>query len=102
MGRRTSGSAIRPRLDHHPAIGHLRPARRIRKRARRSDPPGPGHTRSRFGANKFEPVAVREVAEVYRAVLDDPAAIGQTYELGGGETYSYEEMLDVIAAQLGN
>ena len=51
--------------------------------------------------SKFQPVAVGEVAAVYRAVLDDPAAIGQTYELGGGETYSYEEMLDVIAAQLG-
>ena len=53
------------------------------------------------GESKFQPVAVGEVAAVYRAVLDDPAAIGQTYELGGGETYSYEEMLDVIAAQLG-
>ena len=53
------------------------------------------------GESKFQPVAVGEVAAVYRSVLDDPAAIGQTYELGGGETYSYEEMLDVIAAQLG-
>ena len=53
------------------------------------------------GESKFQPVAVGEVAAVYRAVLDDPTAIGQTYELGGGETYSYEEMLDVIAAQLG-
>ena len=25
----------------------------------------------------------------------------RAYELGGGEIYSYEEMLDVIAAQLG-
>ena len=53
------------------------------------------------GESKFQPVAVGEVAAVYRAVLDEPTAIGQTYELGGGETYSYEEMLDVIAAQLG-
>jgi len=53
------------------------------------------------GESKFQPVAVGEVAAVYRSVLDDPTAIGQIYELGGGETYSYEEMLDVIAAQLG-
>src|SRR6476661_312946 len=39
------------------------------------------------GESKFQPVAVGEVAAVYRAVLDDPTAIGQTYELDGGETY---------------
>ena len=53
------------------------------------------------GESKFQPVAVGEVAEAFRAVLDDPAAGGQVYELGGGEIYSYEGLLDVIAAQLG-
>ena len=28
-------------------------------------------------------------------------SIGQIYELGGGEIYTYQEMLDVIATQLG-
>jgi uncharacterized protein YbjT (DUF2867 family) len=53
------------------------------------------------GESKFQPVAVGEVAEAFRAVLDDPSAIGQIYELGGGEIYSYEELLDAIATQLG-
>jgi uncharacterized protein YbjT (DUF2867 family) len=53
------------------------------------------------GASKFQPVAVGEVAEAFRAALDGPASIGQIYELGGGEIYTYQEMLDVIATQLG-
>lgn len=53
------------------------------------------------GASKFQPVAVAEVAESYRKAIDDPATIGQIFELGGGETYTYEQMLDLIADQLG-
>jgi NADH dehydrogenase len=53
------------------------------------------------GQSKFQPIAVAEVAEAYRRALDDPGTIRQTYELGGGEIYSYESMLDVIAAHLG-
>jgi uncharacterized protein YbjT (DUF2867 family) len=52
------------------------------------------------GASKFQPVAVAEVAEAYKHALDDRATIGQTYELGGGEIYSYEQMLDLIAEHL--
>lgn len=53
------------------------------------------------GESKFQPVSVREVARAFIRALDDPATAGQTYDLGGGATYSYEEMLDVIAKQLG-
>jgi NADH dehydrogenase len=53
------------------------------------------------GKSKFQPVSVDEVALVFARALDDPTTVGQTYELGGGKTYSYEEMLDVIAAELG-
>jgi NADH dehydrogenase len=41
------------------------------------------------------------MAEAFRRAVDDPATIGQTYELGGGETYTYEGMLDLLAARLG-
>jgi NADH dehydrogenase len=53
------------------------------------------------GGSKFQPIAVGEVAKAYRRAIDDPGTIGQTFELGGGQTYSYEAMLDVIAAHLG-
>ncbi len=53
------------------------------------------------GQSKFQPVSVREVAEAFAKALDDPAAVGQIYELGGAQVYTYEGMLDAIAAKLG-
>jgi NADH dehydrogenase len=53
------------------------------------------------GQSKFHPVAVGDVADSFKRAVDDPATAGQVYELGGGEIYTYEGMLDVIAAELG-
>lgn len=53
------------------------------------------------GASKFQPVAVGEVAQAFVRALDDPTTVGHIYDLGGGEIYTYERMLDVIAATLG-
>lgn len=53
------------------------------------------------GKSKFQPIFVREVAASFARALDDPSTAGHIYELGGGKTYTYEEMLDVIARQLG-
>lgn len=53
------------------------------------------------GKSKFQPVAVGEVAEAFINALVDPATNGHVYELGGGQIYGYEQMLDVIAAKLG-
>jgi len=53
------------------------------------------------GASKFQPVSAPEVAAAFARALADPATAGQIYELGGGAIYTYEEMLDVIAAELG-
>jgi len=53
------------------------------------------------GQSKFQPVAVGEVAESFARAVDDHATIGQTYELGGGKIYTYEGLLDAIAAKLG-
>lgn len=52
------------------------------------------------GESKFQPVAVAQVAQAFVRALDDPATIDQTYELGGGKTYTYDEMIGVIAAEL--
>src|SRR5690606_5813108 len=46
------------------------------------------------GTAKFQPIAVQQVAAAIKKALDDPATIGQTYELGGGTTYTYEQMID--------
>jgi len=54
------------------------------------------------GTSEFMPVRVEEVATTFKRALDDPATTtGQLYELGGAKTYTYEELLDVIAAKLG-
>lgn len=53
------------------------------------------------GQAKFQPVAVRQVAAAIVRALDDPATIGQHYDLGGGTTYTYEQMIDLLAARLG-
>lgn len=53
------------------------------------------------GQTKFQPVAVEDVAASFVEALDDPATVGQTFELGGPEILTYEELLDLIAAKLG-
>ena len=53
------------------------------------------------GKSKFQPVSVLEVSASFVKALDDPATTGRVYELGGGQIYDYEQMLDVIAAKLG-
>ncbi len=52
------------------------------------------------GRSEFQPVSVREVASSFVRALDHPDTAGHIYDLGGGKTYTYEEMLDVIAHQL--
>jgi NADH dehydrogenase len=52
------------------------------------------------GTSKFQPVAARDVADAFVAAIDDPAAENQIYELGGPDTLSYEQLLDVIAKRL--
>ena len=53
------------------------------------------------GKSKFQPIAVGEVATAYKRTVDDPATIGQIYELGGGEIYTYEELIDLLRNYLG-
>jgi NADH dehydrogenase len=53
------------------------------------------------GQSKFMPVSVTEVAEAFARAVDDPALRGKTYELGGSRIYTYEELLDLVAAKLG-
>lgn len=53
------------------------------------------------GHTKFQPVYVGDVAAAILAALQDPRAAGQTYELGGPGTYSFEELLRYILRETG-
>ena len=50
---------------------------------------GGGHTR-------FQPVYVCDAAEAIVAALSDTSSVGRTYEIGGPETYSFRELMDIM------
>jgi NADH dehydrogenase len=53
------------------------------------------------GRSLFQPVSVFEVARSFRWAVDHPDARGMTYELGGPDILSYDEIIDIIQKQLG-
>ncbi len=53
------------------------------------------------GQYRMQPVAVEQVAESFVRALTLPATIGQTYHLGGGQSYSYDEILDLTGQAIG-
>ncbi len=53
------------------------------------------------GATPFSPVYIGDFVEAVVGVLDDPATIGQTYELGGPRRIKYEEMMDELMQATG-
>lgn len=57
-----------------------------------------------FGDGSFpvQPVAVEEVAEAFAESLTNPATEGKVIELGGPEVISYLEVLQRLAAAMGN
>jgi NADH dehydrogenase len=55
---------------------------------------GGGHTR-------FQPVYAGDVADAILKCAKDPAARGNSYELGGPSVYSFKEMLQIILRETG-
>lgn len=53
------------------------------------------------GRSRFQPVAVEDIAASFLSVLDDPATIGEIFELGGPDVVTYEQLLQLIAHHLG-
>lgn len=53
------------------------------------------------GTCKLQPIAVSEVARAFVAALDRPAAIGQCYDLGGPEAFTWDELLGRMMTALG-
>jgi NADH dehydrogenase len=53
------------------------------------------------GRTRLQPVHVNDVSEAVNQSLRNPDAVGKTYELGGAETYTIREILDLVLASKG-
>ena len=54
------------------------------------------------GKYRMQPVAVAQVAESFVRALSMPETVGQTFHLGGGVSYSYDEILELTGKALGH
>ena len=53
------------------------------------------------GQYRMQPVALKEVASTFVKALELPETINKIYHLGGGESYSYDEILDLTSQAMG-
>jgi uncharacterized protein YbjT (DUF2867 family) len=53
------------------------------------------------GRNRFQPVAVGDVAEGFARAIERPATAGAIFEVGGPRPYTFDEALDEVGAALG-
>jgi NADH dehydrogenase len=53
------------------------------------------------GQYRMQPVSVAQVAESFVRALEMPESIGATYQQGGGESYSYDTILDLTGRAMG-
>ena len=53
------------------------------------------------GKTLFQPVFVGDVAAAIAAALDNPAAQGRTYELGGPTRYSFRQLMEIVLRETG-
>ena len=53
------------------------------------------------GQYRMQPVSVVQVAESFARALGMPESIGAIYHQGGGESYTYDEILDLTARAMG-
>ncbi len=53
------------------------------------------------GRYRMQPVSVKQVAESFVKALSQPETTGETYHLGGKNSYSYDEIIDIFGKALG-
>ena len=53
------------------------------------------------GQYRMQPVALEQIAASFVKALEMSETIGATYQLGGGASYSYDEILDLTALAMG-
>jgi uncharacterized protein YbjT (DUF2867 family) len=52
------------------------------------------------GETRFQPVYVGDVADAVIKCLEDPAAAGRTYELGGPKIYTFRELFELLLQEI--
>lgn len=58
----------------------------------------PAMVTPRWVSTRTQPIAVTDVVRYLLGVLDNPAAMGRTFEIGGPDVLRYSDMLKVVAA----
>lgn len=53
------------------------------------------------GRTCFQPVFVADVARAAALALEEPAAAGATYELGGPAVYSFRQLMELLLTEIG-
>lgn len=53
------------------------------------------------GRSLFQPVSVEEVAKSFAWAVDNPESQGKTYDLGGPDILTYDEIIEIVQKQLG-
>jgi NADH dehydrogenase len=53
------------------------------------------------GRSRFQPIHLDDVSEAFARAVIDPGTIGKTFELGGPDVLTYEDILNECAAVLG-
>ncbi|RAK59653.1 complex I NDUFA9 subunit family protein [Phenylobacterium hankyongense] len=53
------------------------------------------------GKTRFQPVFVGDVGKAIARLASDPAAAGQTYELGGPATFTFRELMEMMLRETG-
>jgi uncharacterized protein YbjT (DUF2867 family) len=54
-----------------------------------------------WARTRCQPIAIRDVIRLLVGVLETPATAGQSYDIGGTEVLTYEEMLRTLSRTLG-
>ncbi|MCX7919934.1 MAG: NAD-dependent epimerase/dehydratase family protein, partial [bacterium] len=52
------------------------------------------------GKTRFQPIWVEDICTCILKVLDDNTTVGKTYQLGGPEQLTYEQLIDILMAKL--
>jgi uncharacterized protein YbjT (DUF2867 family) len=53
------------------------------------------------GMSLIQPIWVEDVVSCFMGALGRPETVGRTYELGGPETYGFEQLIDLVAESEG-
>jgi NADH dehydrogenase len=52
------------------------------------------------GRTRFQPVYVGDVADAVLKCIEEPAAAGRTYELGGPKIYNFRELVELLLGEI--